>query len=67
MENLANVKDFKEYARSRYSKAIFSYLQGEDSKPESQNFDRIKLRLRGLANLKYYDAPTKCNLLGCNL
>lgn len=59
LTKLASIIDYEEYAKITMSKPMFEYLQGysEDGHTKAANhkdFEYIKLKQRGMANMKYF-------------
>lgn len=68
MSRLACVPDYQDYAKLTMAKPFYDYLQGysEDGHTYSQNnkdFESIKLKLRGMLNMKHFQG-TETTILG---
>jgi hypothetical protein len=50
----ASTFDFEDYARRKLDKPTFDHFHSKLPDFYLQDFNRIKLRLRGMANLKYF-------------
>jgi len=47
---------------------MFNYINGLDQIQDSDQFYNIQMKLRGMANLKYFTDPISCSIMGnkCN-
>lgn len=62
MSKMASLPDFRDYARTTMSKRLFADLDsaaGNQStkKLNEEDFSRIKLKQRGMANIMYFKGP----------
>lgn len=46
------------------SPAMFEFINGSDKLQDTQDFNQIQLKLRGMANLKYFKEPLSQTILG---
>lgn len=56
---MASVLDYEDYAKAVLSKPIYDWLNvynedGHTKKDNEKDFEHIKLKLRGMANMKYF-------------
>ena len=59
---MASLPDFRDYARNTMSQSLFAQLDSSagnqiTKKLNEEDFERIKLKQRGMANLKYFVGP----------
>lgn len=57
---LAAIHDYESYSKTRMSKSLFQHLTGFTSdgvtaKENNEDFEKIKLRLRGMMNVKFFE------------
>ena len=64
MEKFACTLDYERYAKKMLSPPMFSFITGPDHVTDSEEYLSIQLKLRGLANLKYFTDPISTTLLG---
>lgn len=64
MERPACIKDYENIAKKHLSAGVFSHINGLTHPDEGMQFNAIQLKLRGLANLKYFTDPISKKLLG---
>ena len=51
----SSLYDFEDYAKSRLATHTYAHLKGEPRPLEHHtDFEKVKLKLRGMANLKYF-------------
>lgn len=62
MKKFACVQDFEDHAKLVLSPPLFSHIRGVYN--DTNDFSQVQLKHRGLANLKYFIDPIKCDLLG---
>lgn len=63
VRRMASLHDYEDYARETLSRPVFDHLVAHRSDLEElqsrqdsiQDFQRIKLKIRGMLNLKYFE------------
>ena len=53
-KRFASMDDFEQHAKQQLDRPAFEHLSGWDQHAEQSDFAHIKLKLRGMANLKYF-------------
>lgn len=56
--------DFEKFAKKMLSPPMFNFITGSSKVQDSDEFFKIQLKLRGMANLKYFIDPISCQILG---
>jgi len=65
MEKPACSSDYQKFAHKMLSPPMFSFINGSTNVvDEDSDFFKIQLKLRGMANLKYFTDPISCSILG---
>ena len=64
MEAFANVADYEKFAKKMLSPPMFTFINGEESIQDSQEYFKIQLKLRGLGNLKNFKDPLGTVIFG---
>ena len=62
MSKMASLPDFRDYAKTTMSKRLFAELDSAagnqtSKKLNEEDFSRIKLKQRGMANMQYFKGP----------
>ena len=74
VKRMASLHDYEDYARETLSRPLFDHFRNHrsDIPPSAiesekvNDFNKIKLKLRGMLNLKYFEGITT-TFLGCKL
>ena len=65
INNVACLNDYEANAKHMMSMPMFREINGDPAVNDTnQDFNVIKMKLRGLANLKYFRNPLHCTVLG---
>ena len=67
MEKVSCTKDYESYAKKMLSPQMFLFINGPTCCQDSDEYLSIQLKLRGMANLKYFTDPITTSVLGLNL
>ena len=67
MEKVSCTKDYENYAKKMLSPQMFYFINGPPCCQDSEEYLAIQLKLRGMANLKYFTDPIKTSVLGLSL
>ena len=67
MEKPACSLDYQNYAKKMLSPPMFNFINGSAQVQDSDDFFKIQLKLRGMANLKYFTDPISTEILGAKV
>lgn len=54
MEKPACTRDYEAYAQKMLAPPTFEHIKGPEASQDDHHFNSVQLKLRGLANLKYF-------------
>ena len=64
MQKFACTQDYEKYAQTMLAPPMFEFINGKASLQDNNEYFKIQLKLRGMANLKYFTDPISTTLLG---
>jgi hypothetical protein len=67
MEKVSCTLDYENYAKKMLAPPMFNYINGPACCQDSDEYLSIQLKLRGMANLKYFTDPISSSVLGQKL
>jgi hypothetical protein len=67
MEKPACSLDYENYAKKMLSPPMFQFINGATIVQDSDDFFKIQLKLRGMANLKYFTDPISTQIAGAKV
>ena len=60
----ACTKDYENHAKFMLAPPTFEHIRGPEACQDDHHFNSVQLKLRGLANLKYFTDPIGSKILG---
>lgn len=64
MEKFACVKDYENFGKKMLAPPTFNYINGVEKLHDSDEYNSIQLKLRGLANISKFVNPLHTTILG---